>query len=274
MTEIAHQLIHYVIPCVEISIIAFVIYYLMSFFWNTRAMDLMLGLVAFLLLFLLATWLNFPVLQRLMQYFVSVAVIAILVLFQPEIRLALTKLSFKGKKTKDITEFDKFLDALSISVYRMAEKRIGAIVLLENQDSLDEYASRSVLVNAQFSSELLESIFAYTSPLHDGAVIIRNGNILAAAVILPLADESLQISRSMGTRHRAALGVTQIHDVLSIVVSEETGKVSIAREGIMTRGVKIDRFKGILRSIFNPPVTQETKRFSGLDLFMYNKRGN
>jgi len=261
----------YFVPLIEISIISFVLYYLISSFWNTRAMDLIVGMVVFLFLFLLATWLNFPVLQRLMQYFVSVAVIAILIIFQPEIRLALSKLSVKGKKAQDLTEFDKFLESLSISIYRMSEKRIGAIVLLENQDFLDEYAAKAVMINAQFSSELLESIFTSLSPLHDGAVIIRNGTILAAAAILPLADESQQISRSMGTRHRAALGVTQIHDVLSIVVSEETGKVSVARDGIMTRGVKIDRFKGIIRSIFNPPTTDPAKRLPGMDLF--SKKG-
>jgi uncharacterized protein (TIGR00159 family) len=252
----------YLIPIIEISVISFVLYYLISFFWNTRAMDLMLGMIVFLLLFLFATWMNFPVLQRLMQYFVSVAVIAILIIFQPELRLALSKLSVKGKKAEAFTEFEKFLESLAVSVYRMSEKRVGAIILLENQDSLDEYAAKAVMLNAQFSSELLESIFASTSPLHDGAVIIRGGVLVAAAAILPLADESQHISRSMGTRHRAALGITQLRDVLSIVVSEENGKVSIARDGIMTRGVKIDRFKGILRSIFNPPPVEGKKHLA------------
>lgn len=243
----------FIVPVIEVLVIAVAIYYLLSFFWNTRAMDLLFGIVAFLVIFLLANWFNFPVLAQLMQTIVNVAVIAILIIFQPEIRLALSKLSVKGKTYDELTDYERFLEHLTTSVYRMAERRIGALILLENQDSLEEYASRAVMLKANFSSELLESIFVSTSPLHDGAVIIRGTTILAAAAILPLAEESSQLSRSMGTRHRAALGITQLRDALSIVVSEETGRVSIARDGIMTRGVKIDRFKGILRSIFTPP---------------------
>jgi len=234
---------------------AIMIYYLLSFFWNTRAMDLLFGLFAFLALYTVSIWFHLPVLQTLMLYFVNVAVIALLIIFQPELRLALSKLSVKGKKYKEITEFDKFLDTLSQSIYRLSDRRVGALIILENQDSLDEYANKAVLLNSQFSPELLESIFMTTTPLHDGAVTIRGTVILSAATILPLADDSSQISKSMGTRHRAGLGISQITDALVIVVSEETGKVSIARDGIMTRGVKIDRFKGIVRSIFTPPKT-------------------
>lgn len=218
-------------------------------------MDIIWGSIAFLLVYAATYYLSLPVLQKLILYVVDVAVIALLIIFQPELRFALSRLAVKGKKYKEITEFDKFLEAISQSIYKMAEKHIGAIVVLENQDSLDEYANKAVILNSNFSSELLESIFSTTTPLHDGAVIIRGTTILAAATILPLADDSSQISKSMGTRHRAGLGISQQTDALVIVVSEESGKVSIARDGIMTRGVKIDRFKGILRSIFNPPKT-------------------
>lgn len=248
------------VPSLEIIIIAIMIYYLLSFFWNTRAMDLVFGLLAFLLLYTFSTWFYLPVLQKLLLYFVNVAVIALLIIFQPELRLALSRLSVKGKKYREITEFDKFLDSMALSIYRMSERRIGALVLLENQNSLDEYANKAVLLNAQFSPELLESIFITTTPLHDGAVIVRGTTILSAATILPLADDT-QLSKSMGTRHRAGLGISQVTDALIIVVSEETGKVSIARDGIMTRGIKIDRFKGIIRSVFNPPKSNKESRF-------------
>lgn len=243
---------NWLVPGLEILIIAIMIYYLLSFFWNTRAMDLVLGLLAFATLFIASSWLGLPVLQKLMLYFVNAAVFAVLIIFQPELRLALSKLSFKGKQYREETAFDKFLDSLSQSIYRFSDKNVGALVLLENQDSLDEYANKAVILNAQFSSELLETIFATNTPLHDGAVIIRGTTIVAAATILPLADDSSQLAKSMGTRHRAGLGISQITDALIIVVSEETGKVSIARDGIMTRGVKIDRFKGIIRSVFTP----------------------
>lgn len=246
---------YFFIPAIEILLIAIMVYYLLTFFWNTRTMDLLFGLLAFLALYALSDWFGLPVLRKLMLFVVNNAVLALIVIFQPEIRLALSRLSLKGKKYRELTEFDRFLDNFAISTYRLAEKRIGALIVLENQDSLEEYAHRAVLINAEFSSELLESIFSTTTPLHDGAVIIRGITILSAATILPLADDSSQLSKSMGTRHRAGLGISQLTDALVVVVSEETGKISIARDGIMTRGIKIDRFKGIVRSIFNPPKT-------------------
>lgn len=250
------------VPAIEILIIAIIVYYLLSFFWNTRAMDLLYGSLAFMGFFALSKWLNLPVLEKLMFYVVNVAVLALLIIFQPELRLALSKLSLKSKKYREITEFDKFLESISQSIYRLSERRIGALVVLENQDSLEDLANKAVLVNAQFSPELLESLFITTTPLHDGAVIIRGTTILSAATILPLADDSTHLSKSMGTRHRAGLGISQITDALVIVVSEETGKVSIARDGIMTRGVKVDRFKGIIRSVFSPPKTTIPSSFN------------
>lgn len=243
-------LVQLIVPGIEILIIAIMVYYLLSFFWNTRAMDLLYGSFAFIIFFALSKWFNLPVLEKLMFYVVNVAVLALLIIFQPELRLALSKLSLKTRRYREVTEIDKFLEAISQSVYRLSERRIGALIVLENQDSLEELANKAVRIDAQFSPELLESIFITTTPLHDGAVIIRGTSILSAATILPLADDSTHLAKSMGTRHRAGLGISQVTDALVIVVSEETGKVSIARDGIITRGVRIDRFKGIIRSVF------------------------
>ncbi len=250
---------HGVTPFIEMAIIAVLLNYILSFFWNTRSMDLVLGLFGFLLIFAISSWLNLPILHKIMVLIGNVAVIAILIIFQPELRMALSKFSLKGRRYREITEYDKFLDQLANSTYRLAEKRIGALIVLQHEDALDDYANKAVILNANFSSELLESIFATTTPLHDGAVIIRDMTVVAAAVILPLAEDSTQISRSMGTRHRAGLGASQMTDAMVIVISEETGKVSIARDGVMTPGVKIDRFKGIIRSIFTPPQKADFK---------------
>jgi len=245
---------HYAIASVfEIIIITVILNYLLKFFWGTKAMDVVFGFLAFLFLFSIASWFNLPVLEKIMLNVVNVAVLAVFIIFQPELRLALSKLRLKGKKYREIDEFDKFLDSLSQSIYRLSEKQIGALIVLENHDSYEGYASSYVAMNAFFSSELLESIFMTTTPLHDGAVIIRGMSIVAAGTILPLAQETQQLAKSMGTRHRAALGASQKSDALIIVVSEETGKVSIARDGIMTRGVKIDRLRGVIRSVFTPP---------------------
>jgi diadenylate cyclase len=244
---------HFIVPAIEVLIIAVMINYLLSFFWHTKSMDLVLGFFAFLLILTASSWFDFPVLHKILILIGNVLVIAIIIIFQPELRVALSKLSLKGKRQREMTEFDKFLDQLASSVYRMSDKRIGALIVMENEDSLEEYAQRAVVLNGAFSCELLETIFAPNTPLHDGAVILRDQTILASAVILPLADDPSQLAKSMGTRHRAGLGLSHMTDALIIVISEETGKVSIAREGIMTRGVKVDRFKGIIRSIFNPP---------------------
>lgn len=255
---------HLLIPIVEVIIIWVMLNYLLKFFWGTRAMDVVFGFLAFVLIFFLATWLGFPVLEKLMLSVVNVAVLAVFIIFQPELRLALSKLRIKGRKYSEINEFDQFLEALATSVYRLSEKQIGALIVLENQDSYEHYSSSAVGMNATFSSELLETIFATTTPLHDGAVVIRGSTIVAAGTILPLAQESAQLAKSLGTRHRAALGASQKTDALIIVVSEESGKVSIARDGILTRGVKIDRFKGIVRSIFTPPELTKKFTFGGL----------
>jgi diadenylate cyclase len=249
-------------PLLEIAAIAVILNYFLSFLWNTRAMDLMLGLLVLLALYGCANILDWYVLQKLLLVFFNVAVIAILILFQPELRLALSKLSVKGRRASQGTEYDQFLDELTNAVYHLAEKRYGALIALEHHDSLEEYASQGVVLQAQFSAELLETIFDRNTPLHDGAVIIRNQMIVAAGAILPLADDSAQVARWMGTRHRAALGMSQASDAIVIVVSEESGKVSIAREGMMTRGVKPDRFKGIIRSVFLPSKTSLMQGFS------------
>ena len=256
--------LHQLIPFIEIIIIWVMFNYLLKFFWGTRAMDVVVGFLAFLFIFFLASWLGFPVLEKLMLNVVNVAVIAVFIIFQPELRLALSKLRIKGRKYREIHEFDTFLEGLATSVYRLSEKQVGALLVLENQDSYEEYTSSAVRMNATFSSELLESLFMTTTPLHDGAVVIRETTIVAAGTILPLALETAQLSKAMGTRHRAALGASQKTDALIIVVSEETGKVSIARDGILTRGVKIDRFRGIVRSIFTPPEKLNRFKVSGL----------
>lgn len=257
------------IPLIEVAILTVIFNYLLSFFWNTRSMDLLFGLLAFLLIFSASSLFHLPVLHRLMQLGSGIVAIAFLIVFQPELRVAFSKLSFKGKRYKEVTEFDKFLDQLASSVYRLAEKKIGALIALENEDSLDEFALKAVMLNANFSSELLESIFATTTPLHDGAVLLRDLTIVAASVILPLAEDSSKIAKSIGTRHRAALGVSQITDALLIAISEESGKVSIARDGIMTRGIKVDRFKGIIRSVFNPPLKKTMQNRFKLKDWMY-----
>jgi len=236
-------------PIIEIAIITVMINYLLSFFWNTRSMDLILGFIAFILIFAFSSLLPFPVLHRIMLLVANVAVIAIIVIFQPELRVALSKLSFKSKRFKQLDDFDLFLEELTNSVYSLASKQTGALIVLEKEDSLEDYINKSSVIGAKFSSELVDAIFSRYSPLHDGAIIVRDQKIAAAQAILPLADTP-HVQRNLGTRHRAAVGLSIATDAIVIVASEENGKVSIAREGIITRGIKIERFKVIIRSLF------------------------
>lgn len=251
------------IPLTEIGILTVLLYYFLSFFWNTRAMDVVIGFLAFILLFAFSKWLHLTVLEKILFHVVNVMVIAVLIIFQPEFRLALSKLSFRTRRQRESTEIGQFIDSLINSIYRLANHRIGALVVLENRHSLQEWARKGVVLEARYSPELLESIFSTNTPLHDGAVLIRGKTIISAASILPLAEDTSQLTRAMGTRHRAGLGMSQVTDALILVVSEENGKVSVAREGIMTRGIKEDRLKGVLRSVLSPitPTLRSGKKY-------------
>jgi uncharacterized protein (TIGR00159 family) len=224
-------------------------------------MDLILGFLAFIFIFAFSSLLPFPVLHRIMLLVANVAVIAVIVIFQPELRVALSKLSFKNKRFKQVSEFDAFLEELTTSVYNLAAKQTGALIVLEKEDSLDEYINKSSIIGAHFSAELVDAIFSRYSPLHDGAIIIRDQKIAAAQAILPLADTP-HVQKNLGTRHRAAVGLSINTDAVVIVASEESGKISIAREGIITRGIKVERFKVIIRSLFSSEeeVTDEPKK--------------
>ena len=224
-------------------------------------MDLILGFLAFIFIFALSSLLPFPVLHRIMLLVANVAAIGIIVIFQPELRVALSKLSFKSKRFKQIDDFDLFLEELTDSVYSLAAKQTGALIVLEKEDSLEDYINKSSQIGAKFSSELIDAIFSRHSPLHDGAIIIKDQKIAAAQAILPLADTP-HVQKNLGTRHRAAVGLSIATDAVIIVASEESGKVSIAREGIITRGIKRERFKVIIRSLFSAEEepTEETKK--------------
>jgi diadenylate cyclase len=245
---------------IEIATLAIIFNYILSFFWNTRSMDLFLGLLALLVTAIASSWFSLPIMRKIVYAVANVAVLAVVVIFQPELRLALSKFGIKGKRRKELGQFDKFLDLFTSAVYRLSERQFGALIVLENNDLITEFAKDSISINATFSPELLETIFSPSTPLHDGAVLMRNTTILSAGAILPLAEDYSQIYRNMGTRHRAALGASLQCDGVIIVVSEETGRVSIARDGIVTRGIKSDRFKAILRSLFISEDLQKQER--------------
>jgi len=247
-------------PIIEVTVIAVIMNYLLYFF--KKSSGLLIGLGVFFVLFSMSSVFGLPVLYTIMTNFMNIAAMGLMIIFQPELRTALSKLTLKGKRYQEVTEFDKFLDQLTRSVYFLAEKRAGALIAIENMDPLDEFAQKAVMLNAKFSSELVETIFGSMTPLHDGAIIIRNGTILAACAIFPLADDAAILTRSMGTRHRAALGLSQKVDALVIAISEESGKVSLVREGKFSPDVKMDKFQGVLQSLYGTEEQRTETQFS------------
>lgn len=219
----------------------------MKLTWRTCKLLALLTL-AFFFFCVIIYCLQFPDFQQWILIFIGVSAILV-TLYQLYLRFSSE--SNTVWKSSESSEFERFLNELTHCVYRLSERRIGALVVLENENPLDEFANKAVLLNAQFSPELFEAIFEATSPLCDGAVIIQKTTIVSAATILPLTLDQIQrVETPMGTRHIAGIVLSQISDAIIIVVSQETGKVSIAREGIMVRGVKMDRFKGLISSVF------------------------
>jgi len=234
-----------VMDCVEILIIAVLIYNIIKWMKNTRAWALMKGVAVLFVFYLVAAVLNFDVILWIYQNGIIVSITAAIILFQPELRKALEQL---GKKNIGLvtplfsqgqTE-EKFSDdtinALVKASFDMGRVKTGALMIIEGEQRLDDYEATGIMVDARISSELLINIFEHNTPLHDGAVIIRGNRITAATCYLPLTD-STRISKELGTRHRAAVGISEVTDSFTIVVSEQTGSVSVAENGELTRRV-------------------------------------
>jgi len=236
---------------IEVAIIAYIFYRLLLLLRRTRAMRMVWGLVMFGLIGLLANLLGFRTLEFLMSNVYSYIVIAIIVLFQNEIRRLLTTLgrtayfrSLRGGRGSEVDPIDEIVTAAT----GLAANRHGAIVVFEREMTLGQYADSGIRLDASTSYDLLVSIFNPATPLHDGAVIMRLGRIAAAACFLPLTTNP-RLSRELGSRHRAAIGITEETDAVAVVVSEETGKISIGVDGHLTRGLNAEQLADQLRKL-------------------------
>jgi len=231
---------------VEIIIIAFLFYYMLVWIKNTRAWVLLKGLLVILLFVLVAVIFQMSTIIWIAKNTLSVAVIALVVIFQPEMRRALENLgrknfvssifSFEGGKGEHGKFSDKTINEMVKACYEMGKVKTGALIVVEDEIMLTEYERTGISVDGILTSQLLINIFEKNTPLHDGAVIVRGDRIVAATCYLPLTD-SLSISKDLGTRHRAAVGISEVSDSLTITVSEETGRVSIALGGELYRNV-------------------------------------
>ena len=225
----------------DILIVSYVIYKLIMLIRGTRAVQLLKGIMVIVITWLVSKYFQLTTLHWLMSQAFTFGVLAIVIIFQPELRRALEQLG-RGKlfsrtsSTQDDLAVERMVQEVCKSVTYMAKRRIGALIVIERETGLNDYVETGIAINGRVSSELLINIFIPNTPLHDGAVIMRKDTILAAACYLPLSENN-SISKELGTRHRAAIGVSEVSDGISVIVSEETGQVSFAANGVMNRNL-------------------------------------
>ena len=243
------------VDIVEIAIIAVMFYYMLVWIKDTRAWTLLKGIVVILVFVVLAALFQMNTILWIAENVFSVAVVAIAVIFQPEMRKALEDLgrnnillrllNFEGTKSVSGKFSDKTIAELVRACFEMGKVKTGALIVVEDDMVLTEYERTGIGVDAILTSQLLINIFEKNTPLHDGAIIVRGDRIVAATCYLPLSD-SMNLSKDLGTRHRAAVGISEVSDSMTIVVSEETGRVSIAMGGELYRNVDADFLKNKL----------------------------
>ncbi len=238
-----------IIDIAEMIIIAFAIYQVIMWVKNTRAWMLVKGIIFLLVFSIAAMILQMDVILWIFKNAISVGIIALIIVFQPELRSALEQLGRKNvlanlfsSDDEDQNLSDKSIGEIVRACITMSREKTGALIVIEDAINLKENEKNGISINADISSQLLINIFEHNTPLHDGAVIIREDRILAATCYLPLSD-NLELSKELGTRHRAAVGISEISDSLTVVVSEETGAISIARFGYLTRNITSDRLE-------------------------------
>lgn len=242
----------------EILILAFLIYHIVNWIKSTRAWMLVKGIIVLAIFSLIAYVLNFNVILWIISRTINVGIIAVVILFQPELRKALEQLgrknivssfiTFDDQKEKNERFSDKTISEIVRATFELSKTKTGALMVVEQNILLNEYERTGIIIDSAMSSQLLINIFEHNTPLHDGAVLIRENRILAATCYLPLSD-NMELSKDLGTRHRAAVGISEVSDSLTIIVSEETGKVSIAISGVLIRNVDGDYLKNKLQSL-------------------------
>lgn len=254
---------------IEIIIIAFAIYKIIKWVKTTRAWSLMKGITLLVGFWLVATLFHFNAILWLFVNALSVGITAVVVLFQPEFRKALDQLgkknimsplfNFTDSRDKSERYSDHTVDELVRATFELGKTKTGALMVIEKDVTLSEFEQTGIAVDALISSQLLINIFEHNTPLHDGAVVIRGNRVAAATCYLPLSD-NMRLGKELGTRHRAAVGISETTDSFTIIVSEETGKVSIAAGGELIRSVDHDYLKAKLIELQKKAVTEPKKR--------------
>mgnify|MGYP004633603333 CR=1 FL=1 len=270
-----------VTDAIEILVLAVIIYHIAIWIRNTRAWMLLKGIALLGLVALVAAIFQLNVILWLFEKTIGVGVTLLVVVFQPELRHALEQLGqkkiintfnfFDDPKDKMERFSDKTIDCIIKAVCNMAKAKTGALIVIEKDVVLSEYERGGISLDSNISSELLMNIFEHNTPLHDGAVLIRGNRIVSATCYLPLSD-NLYLSKELGTRHRAGVGISEVSDSLTIIVSEETGKVSIAVGGKITRNINADSLRKRLKNLQNR--TDDNKKIKSLKGWHRNETKN
>ncbi|MBN2652542.1 MAG: diadenylate cyclase CdaA [Spirochaetales bacterium] len=238
-----------VLAVVDVLFLSFIIYQVYRFLVLTKAAQLLKGLIILGLVYFVSSFLQLKTVLWILNSMATFLVIVIAIVFQPELRKIFTRLA-KGEwfhfSVKQNTRIDRVINAAEM----LSDSRRGALVVFERKVGIKDVAETGTLLNADISSNLLVTIFKYDSPLHDGAVIIQEGRILAAGCFLPLSEQS-NIKKTFGTRHRAAIGISESSDAVVLIVSEETGAISLAYEANLYYDLSIEEIRDILNNLLN-----------------------
>ena len=244
-----------ILDLLDILMVAFIVYKILNWVKETRAWTLFKGLVVFFVFYAFATLLQLNTIHWILSKTLSVGIIAFVILFQPELRKALEQLG-NGKIIRNMFKFEiqdeedgddvKTIDEIVTAAKKMASVKTGALILVERDVPLGDHIRTGIPVDGLVTSQLLINIFEHNTPLHDGAVVIKNNRVAAAACFLPLTEN--KVSMELGTRHRAAIGASEVSDADIIVVSEETGYITLARSGVIYRNITPDELKRMLNA--------------------------
>ena len=262
----------------DMAIMVFVFYKILTLIHSTRAASLLKGVLVFLAALMLSTVLNMNSITFLMDQLVRWGVVALIVLFQPEIRRILEEMGSRRfiaifSKTEAGSAVEQAIDQTVLACTEMSQSRTGALIVFERENVLDDMVRSGTVLDAAVSSELLKNLFFVKAPMHDGAVIVRDGRVLGAGCMLPLS-KNVNLSRDLGMRHRAGIGMSENSDAVVVIVSEETGSISVAIGGMLKRHLKPETLSNILRNELLPQETGEDKpRFSLANLLRAGTTG-
>ena len=257
-----------IIDVIEILLISVFVYQFMVWIKYTRAYTLLKGLLVIGAFLLIAYIFKMNTILWIVSKLASALITAVIVIFQPELRKVVEQLGQKrimasiipfdvGKEVQERFN-DRTINELIKACYDMGEAKTGALIVIEQTNHLDEYVRTGITVDAVLSSQLLINIFEHNTPLHDGAVVMRGNRIVAATCYLPLSD-NMELSKQLGTRHRAGVGISEVSDSMTIIVSEETGQVSVAQDGILVRDITSSQLKEILKKAQNKTIIDNNR---------------